>query len=101
MNPRPAVVHALGVKLRTPSIQPRLSYRENNACQRHTHLIAAKKLLKTSHTTIHTVLAGAFISTFILQRFTAIPWEQTAFTILSFAIRKLLASGVILLATFV
>lgn len=61
----------------------------------------SSKVTKTSHITIHTGFAGAIISTFILQRFTAISQKQTAFTILSFAIRKLLASGLILWATFV
>lgn len=96
MNSRPAVVHAPGVKMRTRSGQLRFCYHVNNTWQRQPHLIAAKKLLKTSHITIHT---GAIISTFILQRFTAIPQEQPAFTILSFAIKKLLTSGLILLAT--
>lgn len=83
------------------SIQSTFCWQANNAWQRHTHLIVAKKLPQTSHITIHTGFAGAFISTFILQSFTVIPREQPAFTTLSFAIRKLLASGVILLATFV
>lgn len=72
-NSRPAVVPALGVKMRTRSIQPRFCYHANNTWQRHRHLLAAKKLLQTSPITIHTVLAGALISTFILQRFTSIP----------------------------